>query len=81
MAFPTPKELQELIGQLNDVAKSYNASPDLDGFKSRVQIVEKAKEISRTLTAADDIAFAHCFNVSNNQHLCHTYSTPTDDLR
>jgi hypothetical protein len=81
MAFPTPKELQELIGQLNDVAKSYNASPDLVGFKSRAQIIEKAKKISRTLIAADDMGFAHCFNVSTNQHLRHIYPTPTNDLR
>jgi hypothetical protein len=64
MAFTTPEDLQDLIAHLNDTAKSYNPSPDPGGFKSRVQIIEKAKKIAQTLIAPADMGFYHCLNVS-----------------
>jgi hypothetical protein len=65
MAFVTPEDLQKLLAQLNDAAKSYNPSPDLAGFKSRVEIMEKAKKITQTMIAPADMGFIHCLNVCN----------------
>jgi hypothetical protein len=71
MAFPTPEDLQEQLTQLNDLARFYNPSPDLVGYKSRVQIIEKAKKIVQTLTAPVDMGFHHCQNVNNTPYLHH----------
>jgi hypothetical protein len=65
MAFPTPEELQNLVTQFNDVATSYNPSSNLDDLKSRVPIIEKAKEIALKLMAPADMAIRHCLNISN----------------
>lgn len=63
-ALPTPEELQVLIADLTNVAKSYSTTPDLNGYMSRVQVIEKAKVISRLLVSPDQTPNYHGLNVS-----------------
>jgi hypothetical protein len=69
MAFAKPEDLQRLVAELADAANSYNPSPDLVGFKTRVPIIETAKKIAQALAAPADKAYAHCLNVSNNPYI------------
>jgi hypothetical protein len=71
MAFAKPEDLQGLVDELYDAAKSYNSSPDLTGFKTRVPIIELAKKITQTLTAPADVGYNHCLNVSSNPYIRH----------
>ena len=64
MSLPTPEELQVLIEELQTIAKSYNPTPDLNGYVSRVQVIAKAKEISRFLVSPDQTPNYHGLNVS-----------------
>jgi hypothetical protein len=62
---PTAEELQTLITELNNVAANYSATPDLNGYISRVQIIEKAKKITRSLISPDQLPNYHGLNVSS----------------
>jgi hypothetical protein len=63
MALPSPQSLQKLVAELNDVAKVYSTSPDLNGYMSRVHIIEKAKEITQSLISPDQMPNYHGRNV------------------
>jgi hypothetical protein len=63
MAFPSPQSLQKLVSELNDVAKAYSTSPDLNGYMSRAHIIEKAKEITQSLISPDQMPNYHGRNV------------------
>ena len=63
MALPSPGEIQNLAAELNDAAKAYSASPDLNGYMSRVHILEKAKEITQSLISPDQMPNYHGRNV------------------
>lgn len=56
--------LQELVGQLNNASASFNPAPGLEGYKTRVEIITKAKEIVNAMTDPSDMAYTHCTNVS-----------------
>jgi hypothetical protein len=70
MAVATPTELQDLITSLNDAAKSYNPAQSLDGFKTRVEIIDNAKKIVRSMSAPADMGFYHSISVRPNQCCC-----------
>lgn len=61
---PSMEELQLLVGELTTIAQSYRATPDLNGYISRVQVIAKAKEISRLLVSPDQTPNYHGLNVS-----------------
>jgi hypothetical protein len=63
MAHPSREGFQKLVAELNDVAKTYSDSPDLDGYMSRVQILGKAKEITQSLISPDQVPYYHGRNV------------------
>ena len=69
MTSTTPDQFQELLAQLNEVAKGYSTSPDVNGMKSRVAIVEKAKGIMQAMMDPSDMGMHHLVNVS--MHLLH----------
>lgn len=65
-ALPTAEELQVLIADLTTLAQSYSPAPDLNGYISRVQVIAKAKEISRLLVSPDQTPNYHGLNVRDS---------------
>ena len=63
MAIPTPSEVQKLVGELTTAAQSYSDAPDLNGYMSRVQLIAKARQLSRELTTPDMEPNYHGLNV------------------
>jgi hypothetical protein len=55
MALPTPEELQSLIVDLSSVAQAYSTSPDLNGYMSRVQVIDRAKKLTQALISPDQL--------------------------
>jgi len=60
----TPEELQALIKELTDVAANYSATPDLNGYISRVQVIEKAKKVAQSLITPDQLPNYHGLNMA-----------------
>jgi len=60
---PTNEELQNLLADLTAVVQSYSTAPDLNGYMSRVQIIEKAKKMTRELISPDQLPNYHGLNV------------------
>jgi hypothetical protein len=56
-------DLETLVGELCNVSKPYDPSTGLDGFKSRVSIIAKAKQITAMMTDSSDLALMHSTNV------------------
>ncbi len=63
MALPTIEEVQALLADLNNVAQAYSTAPDLDGYMSRVAVIEKAKKLTQALIAPEQIPNYHGLNV------------------
>jgi hypothetical protein len=74
MALPSPEELQKLAAELNDAAKAYSASPDLNGYMSRVHVLEKAKEITQSLISPDQMPNYHGRNVRKSANPVYFFS-------
>jgi hypothetical protein len=55
--------LETLVGELSNATKSYDPSAGLEGFKSRVAVIAKAKQITAMMTDPSDLAFMHSANV------------------
>lgn len=58
-------DLETLVGELTQASKSYDPSAGLDGFKSRVAIISKAKQITAMMTDGSDLALMHSTNVGD----------------
>jgi hypothetical protein len=56
-------DLETLVGELNNVSRSYDPSAGLEGFKSRAAVITKAKQIAAMMTDPSDLAFMHSTNV------------------
>lgn len=69
MMFTTPEQFQEFLAQLNEVAKAYSTSLDVNGTKSRVAITEKAKRIVQAMMDPSNMGMHHLVNVS--MHFIH----------
>jgi hypothetical protein len=63
MALPSPESLQKLVAELNEAAKAYSTSPDLSGYMSRVNIIDKATKVTQTLISPDQMPNYHGRNV------------------
>jgi hypothetical protein len=63
MSLPSPEEVRALVAELTTAANAYSAAPDLDGYMARVDIVAKAKKISRALVAPEQLPNYHGLNV------------------
>jgi hypothetical protein len=60
---PTSEELQSLLADINNVAQTYSTAPDLNGYISRVQIIEKAKKLTQSLISPEQMPNYHGLNV------------------
>ena len=60
---PSKDELQTLIAELTNVAANYSATPDLQGYVSRVQVIAKLKDITKSLITVDQLPNYHGLNV------------------
>ena len=70
MALPTPEEVQTLVAELVNIAQAYSTSPDLNGYMSRVQIIAKAKKLTKSLISPEQLPNYHGLNVrSISSHL------------
>jgi hypothetical protein len=65
MALPSYEELQTLVADLNDAAQAYSTAPDLAGYLSRIQIIDKAKRLSKKLISPEQLPNYHGLNVSD----------------
>jgi hypothetical protein len=63
MALPSKKEIEDLVSSLSEIAKGYADTPDLNGYITRVQIIAKAKELTRALITPDQAPNYHGLNV------------------
>lgn len=66
MALPNKQEIDDLVSSLNDAAKAYSDAPDLNGYMSRVQILEKARTLTNALITPDQKPNYHGLNVSRD---------------
>lgn len=66
MALPNKQEIDDLVSSLNDAAKAYSDAPDLNGYMSRVQILEKARTLTNALITPDQKPNYHGLNASRN---------------
>ncbi|KAF5966180.1 O-methyltransferase B [Fusarium coicis] len=64
MALPNKKEIDDLVSSLNDAAKAYSDAPDLNGYMSRVQILEKARTLTNALITPDQKPNYHGLNIA-----------------
>ncbi|KAF4442844.1 hypothetical protein F53441_11634 [Fusarium austroafricanum] len=64
MALPNKQEIDELVSSLNNAAKAYSDAPDLTGYMSRVQILEKARSLTNALITPDQKPNYHGLNIA-----------------
>ncbi|KAF5612641.1 O-methyltransferase B [Fusarium tjaetaba] len=64
MALPNKQEIDDLVSSLNDAAKAYSDAPDLNGYMSRVQILEKARSLTNALITPDQKPNYHGLNIA-----------------
>jgi hypothetical protein len=60
---PSKDELQTLIAELTNVAANYSATPDLQGYVSRDQVIAKLKDIMKSLISIYQLRNYHGLNV------------------
>ena len=66
MALPTPDDLQALLADLTSAVQGYSTSPDLNGYMSRINVIEKAKQITQSLIPAEQLPYYHGLNVCHS---------------
>ncbi|KAI1008745.1 hypothetical protein LB504_001815 [Fusarium proliferatum] len=64
MALPSKQEINDLVSSLNDAAKAYSDAPDLNGYMSRVQILEKTRTLTNALITPDQKPNYHGLNIA-----------------
>lgn len=69
MALPSKQEFEALLSSLNNVAKDYSDSNDLDSHLRRMEISAQAKRLVRALTAPEQMPIQHGINVSLDDSL------------
>ncbi|KIW38277.1 uncharacterized protein PV06_09257 [Exophiala oligosperma] len=57
------EKLQDLVEQLSEAAKGYDASPGAAGYISRTSVSQVAKEIVRLMMAPSDMSMHHAANM------------------
>lgn len=55
MSIPTAEELQALLSDLTTAVENYSTEADLSGYKSRVDVISRAKKISQALTVPENL--------------------------
>ncbi|KAI1059857.1 hypothetical protein LB506_008780 [Fusarium annulatum] len=64
MALPNKQEINDLVSSLSDAAKAYSDTLDLNGYMSRVQILEKARTLTNALITPDQKPNYHGLNIA-----------------
>ncbi|KAL2753098.1 hypothetical protein ACRALDRAFT_1083559 [Sodiomyces alcalophilus JCM 7366] len=64
MTLPSKEEIDRLVSSLNQAAGAYSDDADLDGYLSRVQIIAKARELTRALVTPDQLPNYHGLNIA-----------------
>ncbi|ROT36134.1 S-adenosyl-L-methionine-dependent methyltransferase [Sodiomyces alkalinus F11] len=64
MSLPSKEEIDQLVTSLNQAAGAYSDGADLDGYLSRVQIIAKARELTRALITPDQMPNYHGLNIA-----------------
>ncbi|RKL45800.1 hypothetical protein BFJ72_g3345 [Fusarium proliferatum] len=64
MALPNKQEINDLVRSLSDAAKAYSDALDLNGYMSRVQILEKARTLTNALITPDQKPNYHGLNIA-----------------
>ncbi|KAJ4257388.1 hypothetical protein NW762_008508 [Fusarium torreyae] len=64
MALPSKQEIDDLVSSLNNAAQAYSDAPDLNGYMSRVQILEKARTLTNALITPDQKPNYHGLNIA-----------------
>ncbi|RBA20287.1 hypothetical protein FPRO05_08732 [Fusarium proliferatum] len=64
MALPNKQEINDLVSSLSDAAKAYSDALDLNGYMSRVQILEKARTLTNALITPDQKPNYHGLNIA-----------------
>ncbi|KAF5606360.1 O-methyltransferase B [Fusarium pseudocircinatum] len=80
MALPNKQEIDDLVNSLNDAAKAYSDAPDLNGYMSRVQILEKARTLTNALITPDQKSNYHGLNLKVLDAIPATGSISLQDL-
>ena len=63
MANPTVKEVNRMYAELGEAVKQYNASGDIAGYKTRVSVIEKSKQLTRAMIDPGQMATYLLLNV------------------
>lgn len=64
MALPSKQEVNDLVNGLAQAAQAYSDAQDLNGYMSRVHVLEKARALTNALITPDQKPNYHGLNVS-----------------
>ncbi|EEU36493.1 uncharacterized protein NECHADRAFT_81295 [Fusarium vanettenii 77-13-4] len=64
MALPSKQEVNDLVNGLAQAAQAYSDAPDLNGYMSRVHVLEKARALTNALITPDQKPNYHGLNIA-----------------
>lgn len=64
MALPEKNDVDALVQKLAAAADRYTSSPDLDGRMARLEIIDAAKQLIRSVSGPEMTPINHGMNVS-----------------
>ncbi|RSL56249.1 hypothetical protein CEP53_006842 [Fusarium sp. AF-6] len=64
MALPSKQEVNDLVNGLAQAAEAYSDAPDLNGYMSRVHVLEKARALTNALITPDQKPNYHGLNIA-----------------
>ncbi|RSL59218.1 hypothetical protein CEP51_013947 [Fusarium floridanum] len=64
MALPSKQEVNDLVNDLAQASQAYSDAPDLNGYMSRVHVLEKARALTNALITPDQKPNYHGLNIA-----------------
>ncbi|RSL93370.1 hypothetical protein CDV31_014752 [Fusarium ambrosium] len=64
MALPSKQEVNDLVNGLAQASQAYSDAPDLNGYMSRVHVLEKARALTNALITPDQKPNYHGLNIA-----------------
>ncbi|RSL92312.1 hypothetical protein CEP52_013901 [Fusarium oligoseptatum] len=64
MALPSKQEVNDLVNDLAQASQAYSDAPDLNGYMSRVHVLEKARALTNALITPDQKPNYHGINIA-----------------
>ncbi|RMJ09789.1 hypothetical protein BHE90_013890 [Fusarium euwallaceae] len=64
MALPSKQEVNDLVNGLAQASEAYSNAPDLNGYMSRVHVLEKARALTNALITPDQKPNYHGLNIA-----------------